>query len=194
MKKINILLVFAMKIEVNHLLPLPYNTLFTGIGKVNATFSLTNYCNTKPLPDVVINYGSVGSVKNKIGGLVDCTRFLQRDMNVCELGFELGVTPLEKDIPKILDFSKTDFNPIGKNFLCASGDSLVSDGKTYGADVVDMEAYALAKVCYFLKIPFIAFKYISDNADHKASQDWQKNVACGAKLFQKKILSKIEKT
>lgn len=183
----NILLVCALKKEVEQL-PLPHFTIFTGVGKINAAFSLTNYCNQHQNPDLVINYGSAGSAKIEIGQLVDCTRFLQRDMDVSGLGFEKGVTPWEQTIPKILDFSAVSFNPIKKKLLCASGDSLVLDAQDYGADLVDMESYALAKVCYFLKIPFIAFKYISDNANSKASKDWQKNVANGAELFQEQVL------
>ena len=36
-------------------------------------------------------------------------------------------------------------------------------------DVVDMEAYALAKVCKLENINFRCFKFISDNADETAS-------------------------
>ena len=183
----NILLVCATKKEAGQTL-WSYPTIFTGVGKINAVFALTNYCNNHPRPDLVINYGSAGSTKIEIGQLVDCTRFLQRDMDVSGLGFERGVTPLEQSIPKILDFSFVTFNPISKKLLCASGDSLVLDSQDYGADLVDMEAYALAKVSYFLKIPFIAFKYISDNNNSKSSKDWQKNVVSGVELFQEKVL------
>ena len=50
-------------------------------------------------------------------------------------------------------------------------------------DVVDMEAYAIAKVCKMENIEFKCFKYISDNADKNADNDWNKNLAKGASAF-----------
>ena len=51
-------------------------------------------------------------------------------------------------------------------------------------DLVDMESYALAKVCKLENIEFKCFKYISDNADNNAQSDWLENCKKGAKLFQ----------
>ena len=50
-------------------------------------------------------------------------------------------------------------------------------------DLVDMEAYAIAKICYLKNIKFRCFKYISDNANAGANDDWIKNVSFGKKLF-----------
>ena len=47
-----------------------------------------------------------------------------------------------------------------------------------------MEAYALAKLCLKEKINYFCFKYISDEANESASEDWNKNVANGSKAFQ----------
>ena len=44
-------------------------------------------------------------------------------------------------------------------------------------DVVDMEAYAIAKVCKLENIEFKCFKYISDNADDNANIDWNENLS-----------------
>ena len=54
-------------------------------------------------------------------------------------------------------------------------------------DLVDMEAYAIAKICYLKNIKFRCFKYISDYADGGANDDWIKNVSMGKKLFIKRI-------
>ena len=191
MKKQNTLFVCALKMETQGKLS-DYNVLYTGVGKVNAAFYLTKYLTTRKLPELVINYGSAGSQKITMGELVDCTKFLQRDMDVSTLNFAKGETPFEKQIPAILDLSATKFNPIGKNLICGSGDSFVTDHKNYAGDVVDMEAYALAKVCYFCQIPFIAFKYISDGANTNSSQDWSKNLTFGIQKFQQQILKKIQ--
>ncbi len=192
------LIVCALEIETQgQLKPLVYadgwDVLYTGVGKVNATLRLTQkfgkYGSHIPY-NLVINYGTAGSQswKYKKGDLVDCTRFVQRDMDVSGLGFKIGQTPFEEDIPIILQ-SESEFNPIGKKALCGSGDSFVQE-KTMG-DVVDMEAYALAKVCHLYNVPFISFKYITDDADGDAGDDWEENVGKGIIKFEKEILCKF---
>ena len=48
-------------------------------------------------------------------------------------------------------------------------------------DVVDMEAYALAKVCHKTGIDFISFKYITDDGN---ADDWETFCAEGAEKFR----------
>ena len=50
-------------------------------------------------------------------------------------------------------------------------------------DLVDMECYALAKVCEQEGIAFCSIKYISDGADASASNDWQANLPKAAAAF-----------
>ena len=54
-------------------------------------------------------------------------------------------------------------------------------------DLVDMEAYAIAKICYLKDVKFRCFKYISDKADKDANDDWIKNISVGRKLFIEKM-------
>tara|TARA_B100001778_G_scaffold333880_1_gene343517 strand:- start:368 stop:1072 length:705 start_codon:yes stop_codon:yes gene_type:complete len=189
------LIVCALPIETQGQLD-DYDVLYTGVGKVNATFKLTQKFGKfgSHIPyDLVINYGTAGSQhwEYRKGDLVDCTRFVQRDMDVTPLGLRLGQTPFEEDIPIIVQ-SESEFNPIGKKALCGSGDSFVQD-KTMG-DVVDMESYALAKVCKLYDVPFISFKYITDTADPDASNDWEENVGKGIVEFKKKVLDYLPKS
>jgi adenosylhomocysteine nucleosidase len=67
--------------------------------------------------------------------------------------------------------------------LCGSGDSFVITACAHDCDVLDMEAYALAKVCLFERCTFNAVKYVTDGADDAASQDWQSNVHRAAQQF-----------
>ncbi len=188
-----ILLVCALEVETQGQLE-NHQVLYTGVGKVNATFTLTQkfgkYGSYIPY-DLVINYGTAGSRKYKKGELVDCTKFIQRDMDVTGLGFQKGETPFEKE-PPILIETESSFNPIGKHATCGSGDSFVEDRTNYYGEVVDMEAYALSKVCYHYDVPFISFKYISDGADGDANNDWDENVSKGIKVFKKEILEKLK--
>ena len=123
--------------------------------------------------------------------LVDCTKFIQRDMDVTGLGFMRGETPFE-EYPPITIESTSGFNPIGRKATCGSGDNFVQDKSDYYGEVVDMEAYALSKVCYRYDVPFISFKYITDGADGDANNDWEENVGKGIKVFNEMVLSKLD--
>ena len=188
------LIVCALEIETQGQLK-DYDVLYTGVGKVNATFELTRkfgkYGSYIPY-DLVINYGTAGSRKIKKGKLVDCTKFIQRDMDVTGLGFMRGETPFEQDPPFIIQQQNIEFNPIGRNATCGSGDNFVEDKTNYYGEVVDMEAYALAKVCYLYDVPFISFKYITDGADEQAHEDWEANLADGIEVFKEKVLEKLK--
>ena len=188
-----ILIVCALEIETQNELN-DYDVIYTGVGKVNATYELTTHFGKygSYIPySLVINYGTAGSRKIKKKTLVDCTKFIQRDMDVTGLGFMKGETPFEQDPPVVIQPQNIDFNPIGRNATCGSGDNFVEDKTNYYGEVVDMEAYALAKVCYLRDVPFISFKYITDGADERAHEDWESNLADGIKVFKKEVLEKL---
>ena len=189
------LIVCALETETQNQLN-DYDVLYTGVGKVNATYKLTEkfgkYGTHIPY-DLVINYGTAGSRKIKKKTLVDCTKFVQRDMDVTGLGFMRGETPFEDEPPLMLDFGITKYNTIGRRATCGSGDSFVEDRTQYYGEVVDMEAYALAKVCWLRKIPFVSFKYITDGADEQAHEDWEVNLADGIEVFKERVLDGIKR-
>ena len=58
-------------------------------------------------------------------------------------------------------------------------------------DVFDMEAYALAKVCHHHNVPFLSFKYITDNANEQASEDWKTNLEQGIHMFLSRVVSQL---
>ncbi len=51
--------------------------------------------------------------------------------------------------------------------------------------MIEMEAFALAKVCKEEKLPFLCLKYISDGADGNAVDDWSTEVKKAAQKLQK---------
>ena len=192
--KKDILIVCALEQETQGLLD-DWDVLYTGVGKVNATYKLTNYLESfgEYMPyKIVINYGTAGSRRLPIGELVDCTKFIQRDMDVTGLGFMKHQTPFESPNDMVVRCT-SEFNPIGKDYTCGTGDSFVENIKRGDSniDVFDMEAYALAKVCHHYKVPFISFKYITDNADEHSSKDWEDNLGDGIVEFKEKVLDKI---
>ena len=203
MNKSDVLIVCALEQETQGQLDNYFDDerqiLYTGVGKVNATLKLTQRLHSSHLhympkmPELVINYGTAGSRKIKKKQLVDCTKFIQRDMDVTGLGFMKHQTPYESP-NEMVARSTSEFNPIGKNYTCGTGDSFVENIEKGDSniDVFDMESYALAKVCYHYDISFISFKYITDNANEHSSKDWEDNLGDGIVEFKERVLNKIK--
>jgi len=150
---------------------------YIGVGKINATYNTLKLIQIHK-PKIIVNYGTAGAINTKLKGIVECTKFYQRDMDVRGLDFKLGETPFDKVKEIIISDSGCS---------CGTGDSFVNQKIEMEVDVVDMEAYAIAKVCMLENIEFKCFKYISDNADENASNDWNTNLALGAEAFAKMI-------
>ena len=158
--------------------------LYCGVGKVNAAYYLTRklreLAHAGKTPPYVLNLGSAGSHTFHTGTLVEIDRFVQRDMDTVALGFAHGQTPFDTT-PAMLSISRRFMHlPAG---VCGSGDSFAQERPPIACDVVEMEAFALAKVCHHEGVAFACVKYITDGADGNASQDWQKNLADAAQGF-----------
>ena len=198
MNKKDILIVTALEVETQGQLE-DYRVLYTGVGKVNATLELTKVLQRAylhylpPMPKLVINYGTAGSRKIKKRQLVDCTKFIERDMDVTGLGFMKHQTPYESPNDMVIRCTP-EFNPIGKNYTCGTGDSFVENIEKGDSniDVFDMESYALAKVCRYYEVPFISFKYITDGANESSPKDWEDNLKDGITEFKEKVVIKIK--
>jgi len=148
---------------------------YSGIGKVNAAFNL----------------GTAGSSHFETHSLVEVSSFVQRDMDVSPLGFVPGITPMDEEIPGCIELvSYFDQLPKG---ICGTGDSFETGLPKVSCDLVDMEGYALAKVCKKLGVRLVSVKYISDGANTTAHLDWENNLLLGAHklldLYQQARLS-----
>ena len=147
-----------------------YSIYLSGCGKVNAAIATMEAIDAGAKK--IINYGTAGAVGN-ISGLVEVTGYVDRDMDVRPLGFRLGQTPFEEGIR------------IGrKGLVVGSGDSFAVGKPEIECDIVDMEAYAIARVCKKYDVEFRCFKYISDKADENAASDWNEKKRKGNQLFQ----------
>ena len=151
--------------------------MYTGVGKINAAMTTANVIR-EFAPDSIINFGSAGALRDDLKGLYEVTVFKQRDMDATSLGFALGETPYD-------DIETISFSC--KGLSCGSGDSFVDSMPDLNTDLVDMEAYAIAKVCKVMNTDFSCFKYISDNANENAANDWTSNFRNGAKAFSSMI-------
>jgi adenosylhomocysteine nucleosidase len=160
------------------------SVLYTGIGKVNAAYRLTralaeHRAEQGVLPRVV-NFGTVGSPTLEAGSVVACRRFVQRDMDVSGLGFPLGTTPFE-EVPARLEFPA--LFPELPAAVCGTGDRFETGRPAVDCDVIDMEGYALAKVCHLEGAELGAVKFVTDGADGNAGVDWHDNLPRAARAF-----------
>ncbi len=170
-----ILLVLALEQENHqHLLnSLADEVIYTGVGKVNATLALTAKLSQMTVKPLVINVGSAGSHRFEGNEVICVTDFVQRDMDATAIGFSLGQTPFEETT--VLSNGLTVQGlPLA---TCYTGDSFVTEAHPqFHLEVIDMEGYALAKVCQHFSVPFLCLKFITDGADSDAADDWQQTV------------------
>ena len=163
-------------------------TIHTGVGKLNAAIKLYEAI-LHYQPDLVINYGTAGTVSGQ-SGLLKVETFVQRDMDVRGLDVPRGITP----------FSKENCLPSPKGIVLATGDSFVTDpisqleGLDIPVDLIDMEAYALHKVCQHHQVDFECYKFVTDDSSEDASSDWVENVAKGGALFAQLIQEQYGKS
>jgi adenosylhomocysteine nucleosidase len=158
--------------------------LYTGVGKVNAAATLARRLaelrvTGDPVP-LVLNMGTAGSRTIAAHTLVACNRFSQRDMDVSGLGFPAGTTPFD-DTPPIIAFPPVLTHLDQRQ--CSTADSFATHRHEISGDVVDMEAFALARVCLMERVPFACVKYVTDGADSDSAAHWEAALDLAARSF-----------
>ena len=154
------------------------NVFFTGVGKVNAAMTAAKLIE-RYKPEIVFNFGTAGGITVD-GGLHRVDKFVQRDMSCAGLGYSPGQTPFEDGV--ILGHVHDIEWDTGK--VCSTGDDFVANPNLeIPADLVEMEAYAIAKVCQDAGVEFHCYKYVSDKADDDAAEEWSKTVSQGEPYF-----------
>lgn len=153
------------------LVPDGVDIYYTGVGKVNASISAACILNWYDLDNtLVINYGSAGGPTDKINTLVKCTKFAQGDID-CSPFVDRGITP----------FDKYEWNSEVINF--SNNGEVVTSYDQFQLNpvgIVDMEAYAIAKVCKIFGFDFVSYKWISDDGE---PADWRENHNKGIQQF-----------
>ncbi len=155
--------------------------IYSGIGKINATIA-TIQAIKKFNPKVIINFGTVGKVNSALQGLLTIKKVIQRDMQTEPLA-PRGVTPFCT--------KPSEYLSINGQYTCGTGDSFVTIRDDWliqqSVDVVDMELFAIAAVAHACQIPWISFKFITDDANNDSGNDWKENISFGEKLFLKEL-------
>lgn len=163
------LILIALENEAPILSGLP-NCYVTGMGKVNAAACAARLIE-RHKPKRVINFGTAGGI-TVTSGIHQCITFTQRDYH----------NPF--DTPHTI-------TTVGDGLVLSTGDNFVEDTTNIDADLVDMEAYAIAKVCEDTNTPFFCYKYITDEANTSSEEAFAKHIADGEPHYMRILSEKI---
>lgn len=182
----------------------------SGIGKVNAAIATTLLLN-KYKPDAVLNTGSAGGFKEalEVGTVVISDEVRHHDVDVTVFGYELGqvpgLPPAYKADPKLVEIARCAVEEIGQHShdigLIASGDKFMND-PAY-VEVVreqfptmiaaEMEAAAVAQVCYQFGTPFVVIRALSDIAGKESSISFDEFLPIAARHSTEVVLKALSK-
>lgn len=156
-----------------------FRPLYCGIGKVNAAYGAMKAIQAGA--EVILNLGTAGSHQIKTHEIVHVSSFVQRDFDLTPLGLPFGHIPMDP-FPTKLEIQTLQS---ASKAICGTGDVFEVGPPKVECDLVDMEGYALAKVCAIEKKPLYAIKYITDGSDENAHNDWKENLQRSSiKLFE----------
>jgi adenosylhomocysteine nucleosidase len=171
--------------------------LKSGIGKVNAAVSTTLLL-SQFQPEYVINIGSAGGfdVDLQVGDVVISDQVVHHDVDVTAFGYVMGQVPnmpatyaantdLVNQAKKAL---QTVTQVQAKVGLIGTGDSFMNDPVRVEAVraifpelvAVEMEAAAVAQVCFKFGTPFVVVRSLSDIAGKESSQSFEEYLQVAA--------------
>jgi adenosylhomocysteine nucleosidase len=171
--------------------------LKSGIGKVNAAVSTTLLL-SKFQPDYVINIGSAGGYDPdlNVGDVVISDQVIHHDVDVTAFGYVMGQVPNMPEAyaaqQRLIDKAKAAVTAVtqvqAKVGLIGTGDSFMNDPirvenvrATFPALIaVEMEAAAVAQVCFKFETPFVVVRSLSDIAGKESPQSFEEYLKVAA--------------
>lgn len=184
--------------------------LKSGIGKVNAAMSTTILLNEFN-PDIVINTGSAGGYDPtlEVGAIVISDEVRHHDVDVTIFNYEMGQVPqmpaafeADKRLIRLAEEAVSDIgeHQFGVGLIC-SGDSFMNDPERVAKvreyfpqmKAVEMEAAAVAQVCYQFNTPFVVIRALSDIAGKESNISFDEFLPIAAKHSTEIVLKTIEK-
>ncbi|WP_186576485.1 5'-methylthioadenosine/S-adenosylhomocysteine nucleosidase [Aquibacillus kalidii] len=160
--------------------------LKSGIGKVNAALA-TTILHERYTPSKIINTGSAGGFAKDldVGDLVISTEVVHHDVDVTAFNYEYGQVPgmpptfiADETLIQAAEEATKQLTTINSTTgLIATGDSFMQDekrveyvrGKFPMMLASEMEAAAIAQVCFQYKTPFVIIRALSDIAGKESS-------------------------
>ncbi|MCB1583101.1 MAG: 5'-methylthioadenosine/adenosylhomocysteine nucleosidase [Marinicella sp.] len=182
--------------------------LESGIGKVNATLA-AEWLAREFMPDLVINTGSAGGIKQgvKVGDFVFAEKVCHHDVDISPIGFAFGELPrlpvyyqVSEQWLRLLDEVATQLDDTHHLGTIATGESFIYRNqqveiiKRRFDDVLacEMEAAAVAQVCYMHNIDFVMLRNLSDVAGEDAQVNFNQYIHQAGKKSTELVLQFIE--
>lgn len=184
--------------------------LKSGIGKVNAAMGTTVLL-YEFKPDVVINTGSAGGYDPnlEVGAVVISDEVRHHDVDVTIFDYEMGQVPrlpaAFKSDEHLMNVAKEAVSEVGEHQyavgLICSGDSFMNDPKRVemvreyfpSMKACEMEAAAVAQVCYQFGTPFVVIRALSDIAGKESNISFDEFLPTAAKHSTEIVLKTITK-
>lgn len=183
--------------------------LKSGIGKVNAAMSTTILL-YEFKPDVVINTGSAGGYDEnlEVGAIVISDEVRHHDVDATIFGYEIGqvpqMPPAFKSDANLMQAAELAVQKIGEHQaatgLITTGDAFMNDPvrvevvrKQFPTmKAVEMEAAAVAQVCYQFGTPFVVIRALSDIAGKESNISFDEFLPVAAKHSTQVVLETIK--
>lgn len=187
----------------------PIVLLQSGIGKVNAAMA-ASILHEQFQPNYVINTGSAGGFLENlhVGDVVISTEVVHHDVDATAFHYEYGQIPQmplsfsanEQLIDQTIDTLKKLNIPYAKG-LIASGDTFMADEehikfvrrKFPAMIAAEMEAAAIAQVCYEYDTPFVVIRALSDIAGKQSAVTFDEFLQLAAKNSTQIIIELIRR-
>ena len=182
--------------------------LKSGIGKVNAAMG-TTIMHERFSPTYVINTGSAGGFATDlvVGDIVISSHVVHHDVDATAFDYAYGQVPqmpamYEADAD-LIDRSATVLKKMNINSrtgVIATGDSFMQDPlrvqdireKFPSMIAVEMEAAAVAQVCFQYDTPFVIIRALSDIAGKESSISFDEFLPMAAKNASDLIIEMIK--
>ncbi|UFT97858.1 5'-methylthioadenosine/S-adenosylhomocysteine nucleosidase [Radiobacillus kanasensis] len=184
--------------------------LQSGIGKVNAAVA-TTILQERFNPSLVINTGSAGGFapQLQVGDLVISSKVTHHDVDVTAFDYEYGQVPgmpamYEADhslVELAMEATKELASVQAVKGIIATGDSFMQDenkiefvrSKFPNMIAAEMEAAAIAQVCFKYETPFVIVRALSDIAGKESSVSFDAFLETAATNAANLIMSMVSK-
>lgn len=182
--------------------------LKSGIGKVNAAMA-TAIMHERFSPSMVINTGSAGGFAEQleVGDVIISSQVVHHDVDATAFNYAYGqvpgMPPMFPADTELITKATNSVKDLGINFsegVVATGDSFIEDPnrvafihKKFPTMIAaEMEAAAIAQVCYQYETPFVVIRALSDIAGKKSSISFDAFLEKAAKNAAKIIMTTLK--
>ncbi|HLR61087.1 MAG TPA: 5'-methylthioadenosine/S-adenosylhomocysteine nucleosidase [Lentibacillus sp.] len=181
----------------------------SGIGKVNAAMA-TAILHERFNPSLVINTGSAGgfAAELNVGDIVISTEVVHHDVDVTAFGYAYGQVPkmpamytADADLAAQAGQAVKQLGIDYQEGIIATSDSFMEDTAQVEAVrekfpamiAAEMEAAAIAQVCYQYETPFVVIRALSDIAGKRSSISFDAFLDTAAKNAANLIMKMVQK-